>query len=351
MYLYSPPAASSPDIAAIMAGLRYVSDEQVAGIARHKHGHAFRYTNAFGKPVKDRAALARIRALAIPPAWTSVWISPIANAHLLATGRDAKGRKQYRYNPDFVAQRDAAKFDHVIGFGEVLPKIRARIAEHMALPGMPREKVLATVVALLESTLIRVGNEDYARQNGSFGLTTLRNRHVHVAGSELRFIFHGKSGKTWKLHLHNARVARVIRACQELPGQHLFQYRDEDGATRKIASGDVNAYLRDISGRDVTAKDFRTWAGTVEAACAFHALARGEDQPLKKNLREVVERVAAKLGNTPTVCRKCYIHPAIPEAYEAGALALRIRKTPHKPHDLDPAERAVLAFLKAAKKD
>ncbi len=293
----------------------------------------------------DRAAITRIRALAIPPAWTSVWISPDPDAHLLATGRDAKGRKQYRYNPEFVAVRDAAKFDHMVAFGETLPKIRTRIDEHMALAGMPREKVLATVIALLEATLIRIGNEDYAKQNGSFGLTTLRNRHVRVTGSELRFVFQGKSGKSWRLSLRDRRVARIIRACQELPGQQLFQYRDADGALHKVSSGDVNDYLREASSRDITAKDFRTWAGTVEAAAAFHAY--GAEPPLKKNVKDVIAHVAEKLGNTPTVCRKCYIHPAIPAAYETGALTLHPRRGSG---GLEPMERAVLAFLKARAK-
>jgi DNA topoisomerase-1 len=331
---------ADPNAAARKAGLRYVCDETTAGLSRARHGAGFRYFDADGKPVRDRTAIARIRALAIPPAWTSIWISPDPHAHLLATGRDAKGRKQYRYNSEFVAVRDAAKFDHLVAFGQTLPRIRTRVDEHMALAGMPREKVLATVIALLEATLIRVGNEDYARQNGSFGLTTLRNRHVRVVGSELRFVFHGKSGKSWRLSLRDRRVAKIIRACQELPGQHLFQYRDAEGAPHKVSSGDVNDYLRDASGRDVTAKDFRTWAGTVEAAAAFRAYGAGP--PLKKNVREVISRVAEKLGNTPTVCRKCYIHPAIPAAYEAGTLILH----PRRSGGLAPMERAVLMFLK-----
>ena len=333
---------ADPDAAARKAGLRYVSDEATAGLTRARHGTGFRYTDAGGKTVRDRTAIARIRALAIPPAWTSVWISPDPDAHLLATGRDVKGRKQYRYNPQFVAVRDAAKFDHMVAFAQTLPKIRARIDEHMALAGMPREKVLATVIALLEATLIRVGNEDYAKQNGSFGLTTLRNRHVRVTGSELRFVFLGKSGKSWRLSLRDRRVAKIIRACQELPGQQLFQYRDGDGALHKVSSGDVNDYLREASGRDITAKDFRTWAGTVEAARAFHALST--EPPLKKHVRDVIAQVADKLGNTPTVCRKCYVHPAIPAAYEDGTLALHPRRGGG---GLEPMERAVLAFLKS----
>ncbi len=339
----------NPDFAAAAAGLRYVSDEDVVGISRARHGAGFRYLDAGGKPLRAKADIARIRALAIPPAWTAVWISPLPNAHLLATGRDAKGRKQYRYNPDFAKIRGAAKFEHVIAFAHGLPQIREKIAAHMALSGMPSEKVLATVIALLEATLIRVGNEDYARQNGSFGLTTLRNRHVQVAGSDLRFVFHGKSGKTWRLKLHNGRVAKIIRACQDLPGQNLFQYLDADGVPRKVTSGDVNTYLREISGRDITAKDFRTWAATVEAASAFHALNASGEPPLKKHTRAVLQQVADKLGNTPTVCRKCYIHPEIVAAYEGGEFALHIagRRRPASEFGLDDLERAVLNFLKS----
>ncbi len=309
-------------------------------------GAASPYRGADGRAIRDAAFLRRVRGLAIPPAWTGVWISPDADAHLAATGRDAKGRKQYRYNPAFVEVRGLAKFGHLIAFAEVLPKIRKTVDWHLGLRGMPREKVLATVVALLEQTLIRVGNEDYAKQNGSFGLTTLRNRHVHVTGSELRFLFKGKSGKTWRLSVKNRRVAKIVRACQELPGQNLFQYLDDDGKPQKITSSDVNAYLREAAGREVTAKDFRTWAGTVDAALAFHRL---EGPPLKKHVREVVTQVAERLGNTPTICRKCYIHPDIIEAYEAGELSLgrHVDKDDDDETALDRAERATLRFLKS----
>jgi DNA topoisomerase-1 len=343
---------ADPQIAAAVAGLRYVSDEDTAGISRHRHGAGFTYVAPDGETVRDKALIARIRSLAIPPAWTSVWISPLANAHLAATGRDAKGRKQYRYNPEFLEIRGTAKHEHVLAFAQVLPKIRQAVSEHLALRGMPREKVLATVVALLEETLIRVGNEGYVKQNGSFGLTTLRNRHVHVAGSELRFLFHGKSGKTWKLNIRNRRVARIIRACQELPGQHLFQYQDAEGSLQKISSSDVNAYLREITGRDITAKEFRTWAGTVEAAAALHAMSADGAPPLKKHTREALEHVAARLGNTVTICRKSYVHPEIIAAYEAGALSLHIRASKQDDEPgLSPVERAVLAFLRARLKD
>jgi DNA topoisomerase I len=346
----SEQARIDPEIAAAEAGLRYISDEETPGISRKARGKGFSYYAPDGSPLRDGAALARIHALAIPPAWTSVWISPFADAHLAATGRDAKGRKQYRYNSEFLQIRGAAKYEHLVSFAQALPKIRKAVRRHMALRGMPREKIIATVVALLEATLIRVGNEDYARQNGSFGLTTLRNRHVQVAGSELRFLFHGKSGKTWRLSLNNRRVAKVIRACQELPGQNLFQYEDGEGALQKISSGDVNEYLREVTARDVTAKDFRTWAGTVLAASALHAL-RGEP-PLKKHVRAALEQVAERLGNTVTICRKCYVHPDIIAAYESGDFSLTIRET--KSNDrtrLDAVERAVLRFLKSRRKD
>jgi DNA topoisomerase-1 len=335
---------TDPQRAASYAGLRYVSDEETPGITRQSHGKGFSYRGRGGEPV-DRSTVKRIRALAIPPAWTSVWISPFADAHLAATGRDAKGRKQYRYNPEFLQVRNTAKFGHLIAFAEALPKIRKAVNDHMATRGMPREKVIATIISLLEQTNIRIGNEDYARENGSFGLTTLRNKHVRIAGSELRFLFKGKSGKTWRLSISNRRVARVIRTCQELPGQNLFQYEDENGELQKIASGDVNDYLRDVSGRDVTAKDFRTWAGTVLAATALNGL---EGPPLKKHTREVLAQVADQLRNTAAVCRKCYVHPAIISAYEDGELHLAVRSADTgSPTDLDPAERAVLRFLKS----
>lgn len=336
------------EYAAALAGLRYVSDEDTPGIQRQRHGKGFAYRRADGKSIRDRAFRRRVNALAIPPAWTSVWISPDPDAHLAATGRDAKGRKQYRYNPAFLQIRGLAKFNHLIAFAQTLPKVRATIDEHLRLAGMPREKVLATAIALLEQTLIRVGNEDYVRQNGSFGLTTLRNRHVRVEGSELKFLFKGKSGKTWRLSVRNRRVAKIIRACQELPGQNLFQYLDPEAGPQKITSSDVNEYLRAAAGAEVTAKDFRTWAATVEAALAFNQL-RQDGPPLKKHVREVLERVADKLGNTPTICRKCYVHPEVIAAYEAGELKLgRIDGDDSGPQtELDAAERAVLRFLKA----
>jgi DNA topoisomerase-1 len=292
--------------------------------------------------VRDKSTLNRIKALVIPPAWKNVWIAPFANAHLMATGRDARGRKQYRYHPGFAAVRDADKYAHLARFAASLPAIRSRLKRDMARPGLPREKILATIVTLLEETLIRIGNEDYARANNSFGLTTLRNRHVKVKGAQLRFLFKGKSGKRWSLSVQDRRVARVIRSCQELPGQHLFEYRDDGGAVHAVSSTDVNTYLREIANADVSAKDFRTWAGTVKAAMALRDRREGG----KKAVRAVVADVAEELGNTVAVCRKCYIHPQIIAAFEAGTLRLRV---PRRGRDgLSAAEYAVLAYLRRA---
>jgi DNA topoisomerase-1 len=331
--------------AARRAGLRYVSDDRVAGITRHgRPGHFF-YKTPSGKRIRDVPTLKRIRALAIPPAWTNVWIAPFDNAHLLATGLDARGRKQYRYHADFAAVRDRDKYLHLVQFAQSLPRLRKQLAADLRRPGLPREKVIAVVITLLEETLIRIGNEDYARDNGSFGLTTLRNRHVKVRGGELQFTFRGKSGKDWALSIHDRRVARVVRSCQELPGQHLFEYRDGDGRIQMVTSTDVNAYLHAVCGDDISAKDFRTWAGTVEAALAFHALP--DKSPTKSNVRSVIGEVAERLGNTVAVCRKCYIHPAVFERFERGRLQLRSTGRARRT-GLSPAERAVLALLRRA---
>ena len=330
--------------AARAAGLRYISDEQVPGITRHGAPGRFSYRTPSGKMVRDRATLDRIRSLAIPPAWTNVWIAPSDDTHLAATGRDARGRKQYRYHPGFAAVRDSDKYAHLAEFAAALPALRKQLKRDMARPGLPREKVLATIVTLLERTLIRIGNEDYARANKSFGLSTLRNRHVKVKGGELRFLFSGKSGKQWSLSLQDRRVARIIRSCQELPGQHLFEYQNGDGTVHAVTSSDVNAYLREISGRDITAKDFRTWAGTVKAAMAFRDL---EAPASKKAFRAVIASVADALGNTVAVCRKCYIHPAVIRGFEAASLRLRVPQ--RTSGGLTPEEHAVLAYLKRAK--
>src|SRR5215207_699526 len=271
--------------------------------------------------------------------------------HLQATGRDAKDRKQYRYHVGFRAIRESTKYEHMLEFAKALPGIRAKVAEHMALPSLPREKVLATVVDLLEKTLIRVGNDDYARDNKSYGLTTLKNKHVKVNGSELRFDFKGKSGKVWRLQVKDRRIAKIVRACQDLPGQELFQYVDEDGERRDISSTEVNAYLREVTGREVTAKDFRTWHGTVLAALALQEFQTFDAQAaLKKNVRAAIERVASRLGNTPTICRKCYVHPEVLTAYTEGQLLLEIKEEIESElrenlQDLRPEEAAVLTFL------
>jgi DNA topoisomerase I len=338
-----PHNGATPEGAAHFAGLQYVSDD-MPGIARiGRNGH-FRYRSTNGKPVRDRVILARIRSMAIPPAWRKVWIAPWPDAHLQATGRDARGRKQYRYHQEFAAIRDAAKFSHLVEFAGALPVIRRQIKRDLNRPGMPREKILAAVVSLLEDTLIRVGNEDYARANQSFGLTTLRNRHARVRGSEMRFLFRGKSGKEWSLSLRNRRVAKVVRSCQELPGQHLFEYRNGDGTIHRLTSSDVNAYLRQISGREITAKDFRTWAGTVEAAMR---LLRAAEPPSKRLVRSVIAEVAEELGNTVAVCRKCYIHPRVLSDFENGKLKLDLPVRGQG--GLVASEIAVLRYLRHLK--
>jgi DNA topoisomerase I len=347
-----PATPVDPREAAESAGLVYVSDED-RGLRRERAGDDFRYYKPSGDLLEDASALERFRKLAIPPAWTDVWICPRANGHLQATGRDARGRKQYRYHPQFREVRDATKYEHMLEFARALPALRDRIAMHMALRGLPREKVLATVVHLLETTLIRVGNDDYARANRSYGLTTLRNPHVKVEGSELRFQFKGKSGKQWRLQVKDRRIARIIRACQELPGQRLFQYQDESGEVRDVTSADVNAYLKEITGSDVTAKDFRTWAGTVMAALALREFEEFDSQAAhKKNLKAAIERVASRLGNTPTICRKCYIHPEVLAAYAEGPLLLQMKESVEDAlrgdlAQLKPEEAAVLALLEA----
>lgn len=332
--------------AAKQAGLVYVSDAE-PGIGRRRAGKGWSYRMPNGSAAVDAKTIARIRQLAIPPAYTDVWICPSARGHIQATGRDARGRKQYRYHEGFRQVRDGTKYAHMLEFAAALPAIRSAIDADLARPGLPREKVLATVVRLLETTMIRVGNADYAKTNGSFGLTTLRNRHVEVYGSELRFRFRGKSGKAWQLQVQDRRVARIVKAVQELPGQQLFQYLDAEGELREVGSADVNAYLRDISGQDITAKDFRTWTGTVLTAMALAVFeVAGNATTAKQNVRAAIASVAARLGNTPTVCRKCYIHPAILEGYFDGALILDAsRDEQHSTPALSSEEVVVLAFL------
>lgn len=344
-------AIVDPREAAQGAGLAYASTDE-PGIARRKSGKGFAYRDPDGEPVRDAPTLDRIRKLAIPPAWTSVWICADANGHLQAVGLDEKGRRQYRYHPRFRDVREGAKFEHMMTFAAALPRLRRQVAIDMAEPGLGRRKVLATVVHLLEATMIRVGNIAYAKENKSYGLTTLQARHVKVQGAELRFHFKGKSGKLWDLSVRDRRVARIVKTCQELPGQHLFQYLDEAGERQTVTSADVNDYLKAVSGSDITAKDFRTWTGTVLAAMALAELG-GCDSPAgaKKTLTRAIKQVSARLGNTPTICRKCYVHPEILAAYLEGALRLELQPDQGRPAEeiehLRPEEAAVLAFLSA----
>jgi DNA topoisomerase I len=325
------------------AGLTYVSDLD-PGIRRLKAGLGFNYKDAKGQAVGDEATLDRIRKLAIPPAWSDVWIAPTARGHIQATGRDAKGRKQYRYHDKWRTQRDGGKFDRLIAFGRALPKLRARIDRDLALRGLPREKVLAAVLRVMEVTLIRVGNEEYAKANKSFGLTTLRDRHAKVGTERAVFEFRGKSGKMHRTGFRDRRLARVVKACQDLPGQRLFQYLDDEGQRHVVESAEVNAYLREAMGEDFSAKDFRTWAGTVAAARALVTLpACADEGGARGNINTCVKAVAGVLGNTPAVCRSAYIHPAVLDAYQGGQLPLKAVG------DGRAFELSVLKFLEAAR--
>jgi DNA topoisomerase-1 len=336
--------------AAESAGLIYI-DDQGSGITRRKSGKGWSYRDAAGGKISDKAVIERVNRIGIPPAYTDVWICADERGHIQATGRDAKGRKQYRYHERFREVRDSTKYEHMLTFAEALPGIRERINADMGRRGLPREKVLATVVRLLETTMIRVGNADYAKQNQSYGLTTLNDRHVKVEGGELRFRFKGKSGKQWNLKLADRRVAKIVKQSQDLPGQHLFQYVDEEGEQREVSSSDVNAYLREISGSDITAKDFRTWTGTVLAALALAEFEKFDSEAAaKKNVRAAIEKVSARLGNTPAVCRRCYVHPEVIDSYMSEALVLEIeqqveRELRDNVAGLRPEEALVLAFL------
>lgn len=341
-------SALDPPRAARAAGLRYVNADE-PGLRRVKAGRGFRYERADGSPVKDGATLARIRALAIPPAWTDVWICADGDGHVQAWGRDARGRRQYRYHAKWRAARDETKYARVLAFAEALPRIRARVDADLRRPGLPKEKVVATVVRLLERTHARVGNEEYARSNGSHGLTTLRDRHVRVRGGTARFRFRGKSGKAHAFDVEDAELARIVRRCQALPGQVLFQYEDDAGEARSVGSSDVNAYLRDASGEDFTAKDFRTWAGTVLAALALEDLRKAQTPTAaRRNVVRAIERVAERLGNTPAVCRKCYVHPEVVASYLDGRLFddLGRRRRVAAARGLDADEAAVLRLLR-----
>ncbi|MBP2231060.1 DNA topoisomerase-1 [Azospirillum agricola] len=346
----SPPS-STPQEDAACAGLLYVSDDE-PGIRRRRAGKGFAYRWPDGTPVREEETLARIARLAIPPAYRDVWICADPDGHLQATGRDTRGRKQYRYHQRWTELREGTKFGRMLEFCRALPGLRARVDADLGRRGLPREKVLAAVVRLLEATLIRVGNESYARDNRSYGLTTLRDRHAAIEGAELRFSFKGKSGKAWKVSLRDRRLARVVRACRDVPGDELFQYVDGDGARHAVTSGDVNAYLRAATGEDFTAKDFRTWAGTVLAAMALTEFESFDSAAAaKRNVTRAIEQVAARLGNTPAVCRKSYVHPEVLGAYLDGSLLAALkREVEHELRDqldgLDGEEAAVLAFLR-----
>lgn len=333
-----------------VAGLRYVSD-QAPGITRRRRGAGFIYRTPEGKIIRDPDEIRRIRSLAVPPAWRDVWICPLPNGHVQATGRDARGRKQHRYHPQWRAVRDQTKYDKLLTFARQLPEIRRQVRRDLALPGLPRAKVLATVIRLLETGMIRVGNEEYARQNKSFGLATLRNRHVNVSGPKIRFEFRGKSGVRHAFDLEDRALARIIKQCRELPGQELFQYLDENGERCTIGSSDVNEYLRALAGDDFSSKDFRTWAGTVLAARSLREMYATSGKATKKAVTQAIERVAKQLGNTVAVCRKCYIHPAIIEAYQTGLLGDARPSAPARLPSftarLKKEEAAVVAMLKA----
>jgi len=340
---------ADPVESAKAVGLRYVTDD-MPGIKRVKAGKGFKYVGPDGQTTSEED-LRRIKSLVIPPAWTDVWICSLSNGHLQATGHDVRGRKQYRYHPRWREVRDATKYNRMIEFGKVLPKIRKRVQQDMRLPGLQKEKVLATVVRLLEVSLIRVGNEEYARENKSFGITTMRDQHVDISGSKLRFRFRGKAGKQHEIEVSDPRLAPIVKRCQDVPGQELFQYLDDDGQRQSIGSADVNAYLKEITGEEFTAKDFRTWAGTVLAARALQELEQVDSQAkAKKNIVRAIEAVSQMLGNTPTICKKCYVHPAVLEAYMYGALLSTLRaraeqKIASSLGNLRPEEAAVLAFL------
>ena len=344
------PVVEAAVASARAAGLRYTTDTK-PGIRRTRHGSTFRYHGPSGRRITSRDELARIKSLVIPPAWEDVWICPDPLGHLQATGRDARGRKQYRYHPHWRVVRDETKYYRMIGFAQALPRIRERADRDTRRNGMTREKVLATVVKLLEKTLIRVGNDEYAKQNNSFGLTTLRDGHVKVQGTRVEFSFRGKSGVQHAIGFEDRRLARIVKACRDIPGYDLFQFYDENGQRQAVGSADVNAYLKEISSEDYTSKDFRTWAGTVHAAEFLRACGPCRSQTDgKRNIVRAVESVAKRLGNTKAVSRKCYIHPTIFDAYADGVMTrLRVvKRIVHSPHALSDSEAAVLALLQRA---
>jgi DNA topoisomerase-1 len=349
----APINPADPVQSAADAGLRYVNDSK-PGFTRKRHGKSFRYFDLDGQPLKDTAALARIRSLVIPPAWKNVWICPLSTGHLQATGRDARGRKQSRYHLRWREVRDETKYERMLSFGTVLPSIRQRVELDISQSGLSQTKVLATIVRLMETTCIRVGNTEYARKNHSYGLTTMRNRHVQINGANVTFRFEGKSGVEHVVDVHDRRVARVIQRCHDIPGYELFQYIDAAGGRHTIDSSDVNTYLREISGHEFTAKDFRTWAGTVAACALLRELEPfASETQAKKSLVGVIKDVAAQLGNTPSVCRKCYVHPAVLKTYLDGSM--KDTFTRKKQRDLarsckllQPEERALMHLLEVS---
>lgn len=336
-------ARDTPELQPVPAGLRYVNDDD-PGLTRVRAGAGFSYRDADGAPIRDEATLARIRGLVIPPAWTHVWICPSPRGHIQATGRDQKGRKQYRYHPDFRENREGAKYERMIAFGRALPRLRTRVEADLARRGLSRDKVLAAVVRVMELTLIRVGNEAYAKENKSFGLTTLRDRHARITSTGAMFEFRGKSGKVHRTGVRDRRLARIVKACQDIPGQRLFQYLDDDGQRRPVESADVNAYVREAMGEDFSAKDFRTWAGTLAAARGLVQRAKcASATEAKRNVQTCVKAVAGLLGNTASVCRAAYIHPLVLEAYERGSLPLKDTASPRA------FELSVIRFLETAR--
>ena len=344
-----------PAASAKAAGLRYVRDDR-PGYTRRRTGRGFVYLDQNGERIRDERTLSRIRSLVIPPAWKQVWICPIANGHIQATGIDQKGRKQYKYHPRWTQFRNETKFYRMIEFGQTLPEIRKRVAADLRTHGLNRRKILAAVVRLLEMTLIRVGNEEYAKSNKSYGLTTLRRKHVEIAGEKIIFEFKGKSGKEHEIEIRDRRLAKIIRDCQELPGQELFHYIDEEGELQKIDSEDVNSYLEEISGKDFSAKDFRTWAGTVCALCAFRTIGpAGTAKEIRNNISAVVKEVSRQLRNTPAVCRKFYIHPAVIDSYSDSTLLSFVPDSSAPPEQAEgfmyESERAVLEFLRRCREN
>lgn len=332
-----------------MAGLRYAIPKGL-GIRRCRSGEGFVYIGPDDEPVKDEEVLARIKSLVLPPAWTSVWISPSANGHIQAVGWDAKGRKQYRYHPKYRQVRDLVKFDRMRAFGKVLPKIRRTVSRDLARPGMPKRKILAAIIKLLETTYIRVGNEEYVEENNSFGLTTLRNQHVQILGDTLKFRFKGKSHQQHEITVQDKRLARILKRCKEIPGSSLFEYLDDDSKPQTIESGDVNDYLREVSGGDFTAKDFRTWGGTCLAASFLLQNCMGDaDRETKTVLVDVIKNVASKLGNKPATCKKYYIHPTVMECYSSGSLRQFAEQLRDK-KQTDLYEHVVLSLLTPLKR-